>query len=97
MIENVEFCCAGIGGGELCGKPKSEHASIASVTCPTCGQNMPGDLIWTVKERDDGQYEVSVTDGKYRGWALRKDEDEARFKALARLHYYRDLGKGKWV
>jgi hypothetical protein len=47
-----ERCCAGIGGGELCGQPKSEHANLGERLigindvaraygyhiCPICGQ-----------------------------------------------------------
>jgi hypothetical protein len=39
MTENVEFCCAGIGGGELCGRPKSEHEQAHTEPTPADTNN----------------------------------------------------------
>jgi hypothetical protein len=63
--------------------------------CPTCDQPWPGGLIWHV-DQGEGQFSVTVNDGRgHTGWALRKTEEEARDKALARMLYDRDyLSKG---
>jgi hypothetical protein len=60
-------------------------------TCPTCDQSLPEEVTWRyVRQTDDGRWEASVQLGRFVGWALRKTEEEARQKALARLYYAKD-------
>jgi hypothetical protein len=61
------------------------------MTCPTCGQAFPEELTWKyVRQLDNGLWEASVRLGRWAGWALQETEDEARDKALARLHYAKE-------
>jgi hypothetical protein len=63
-----------------------------SDNCPTCGRSFPTELEWRyVRQLDNGKWEARVQLGPWAGWAMQKTEEQARQKALARLHYAKEF------
>jgi hypothetical protein len=66
-----------------------------SEQCPTCGQDVPDETTVRVVHLPDGKVDAFARMGKYKGWACRDTEEEARQLAMARALYQRSMEEGR--